>query len=171
MACLFLQDMTTLSVPSKGSPRSAIVPPDTDIQITETVTIPSTELRFQFSRSGGPGGQHVNRTASQVELTFDVLSSPSLDETQRARVLSKLKSYIDTRGILHLTSQTTRSQHRNRTEVVERFTLLLQRALHVPKRRIPTRPSAAAEARRLAEKQRTRVIKQQRRRPEPATEE
>jgi ribosome-associated protein len=147
------------------------VPPDTDIQITETVTIPSTELRFQFSRSGGPGGQHVNRTASQVELTFDVLSSPSLDETQRARVLSKLKSYIDTRGILHLTSQTTRSQHRNRTEVVERFTLLLQRALHVPKRRIPTRPSAAAEARRLAEKQRTRVIKQQRRRPERATEE
>jgi ribosome-associated protein len=147
------------------------VPPDTAIQITETVAIPSTELHFQFSRSGGPGGQHVNRTASQVELTFDVLNSPSLDEAQRARVLSKLKSYIDTRGVLHLTSQTTRSQHRNRTEVVERFVLLLQRALHVPKRRIPTKPSAAAEARRLAEKQRTSVIKQQRRRPERAAEE
>ena len=86
-------------------------------------------------------------------------------------MLSKLKSYIDTRGVLHLTSQTTRSQHRNRAEVVERFTLLLQRALHVPKRRIPTRPSAAAEARRLAEKQRTSVAKQQRRRPARATEE
>jgi len=147
------------------------VPPDTDIQITETVAIPPTELHFQFSRSSGPGGQHVNRTASQVELTFDVLGSSSLNEAQRARVLSKLKSYIDTRGILHLTSQTTRSQHRNRDEVVERFALLLQRALHVPKRRIPTRPSAAAEARRLAEKQRTRVIKQQRRRTEPAAEE
>jgi ribosome-associated protein len=147
------------------------VPPDPDIQITETVAIPSTELHFQFSRSGGPGGQHVNRTASQVELTFDVLNSPSLNEAQRARALSKLKSYIDTRGILHLTSQTTRSQHRNRAEVVERFVLLLQRALHVPKRRVPTRPSAAAEARRLAEKQRTSVVKQQRRRPEPATEE
>src|SRR5919201_654915 len=129
--------------------------PDADLQITETVTIPLAELRFQFSRSGGPGGQHVNRTATQVELTFDVLGSPSLNEAQRARVLSKLKSYIDTRGTLHLTSQTTRSQYRNREEVVERFALLLQRALHVPKRRIPTRPSAAAEARRLAEKQRT----------------
>jgi ribosome-associated protein len=147
------------------------VPPDPDIQITETVAIPTTELHFQFSRSGGPGGQHVNRTASQVELTFDVLNSPSLNEAQRARVLSKLKSYIDTRGVLHLTSQTTRSQHRNRAEVVERFALLLQRALHVPKRRIPTKPSAAAEARRLAEKQRASGIKQQRRRPEPATEE
>jgi len=147
------------------------VPLETDIQITETVAIPSTELHFQFSRSSGPGGQHVNRTASQVELTFDVLHSPSLREAQRARVLSKLKSYIDTRGILHLTSQTTRSQHRNRAEVVERFALLLQRALHVPKRRIPTRPSAAAATRRLAEKQRTGVIKQQRRRPERAAEE
>ena len=144
---------------------------DTDIQITETVAIPPTELHLQFSRSSGPGGQHVNRTASQVELTFDVLHSPSLNEAQRARVLSKLKSYIDTRGILHLTSQTTRSQHRNRAEVVERFATLLQRALHVSKRRIPTKPSAAAEARRLAGKQRTREIKQQRRRPERAAEE
>jgi ribosome-associated protein len=144
---------------------------ETDIQVTETVTIPPAELHFQFSRSGGPGGQHVNRTASQVELTFDVLNSPSLNAAQRARVLSKLKSYIDTRGILHLTSQTTRSQHRNRAEVVERFALLLQRALHVPRRRIPTKPSAAAEARRLAAKLRTRGVKQQRRRPAPAAEE
>ena len=147
------------------------MPSETDIQITETVAIPPGELHFQFSRSSGPGGQHVNRTASQVELTFDVLHSPSLNEAQRARVLSKLKSYIDTRGILHLTSQTTRSQHRNRAEIVERFTLLLQRALYVPRRRIPTRPPAAAEARRLAEKQRTSVAKQQRRRPASATEE
>lgn len=147
------------------------MPSETDIQVTETVAIPLDELHFQFSRSSGPGGQHVNRTASQVELTFDVLHSPSLHEAQRARVLSKLKSYIDTRGVLHLTSQTTRSQHRNRAEVVERFTLLLQRALYVPKRRIPTRPSAAAEERRLAAKQRTSVTKQQRRRPAPATEE
>ena len=144
---------------------------NTDLQITETVTIPLAELHFQFSRSSGPGGQHVNRTASQVELTFDVLGSPSLHEAQRARLLSKLKSYIDTRGILHLTSQTTRSQHRNRAEVIERFVDLLQRALHVPKRRIPTRPSAQAEARRLTAKQRTSEIKQRRRRPSSTTEE
>ena len=142
---------------------------NTDLQITETVTVPLAELHFQFSRSSGPGGQHVNRTASQVELTFDVLGSPSLHEAQRARVLTKLKSYIDTRGILHLTSQTTRSQHRNRAEVIERFASLLQRALYVPKRRIPTRPSQAAEARRLAAKQRTGAVKQRRR--QPVTEE
>src|SRR5262247_4508939 len=124
---------------------------DSALTITETLEIPLAELYFQFSRSGGPGGQHVNRSATQVELTFDVANSPSLTITQRARILSQLKSYIDTRGILHLSSQTTRSQHRNRAEVVERFALLLQRALHVPKRRIPTQPSAAAAARRLAE--------------------
>src|SRR5215813_7981192 len=163
--------MPTYSVSSRESRRSAAVPPDTDIQITETVAIPPAELHFQFSRSSGPGGQHVNRTASQVELTFDVLGSPSLNEAQRTRVLSKLKSYIDTRGILHLTSQTTRSQHRNRAEVVERFALLLQRALYVPKRRIPTKPSAAAGERRLADKQRTSVVKHQRRRLAPAAEE
>lgn len=147
------------------------MPSDSDLQITETVTIPSAELHFQFSRSSGPGGQHVNRTASQVELTFDVLASPSLNEAQRARVLTRLKSYIDTRGILHLTSQTTRSQHRNRAEVVERFQGLLQRALHVPKRRIPTRPSPRAEARRLEAKQRMSATKQRRRRPESLAEE
>lgn len=144
---------------------------NTDLQINETVTIPLAEFHFQFSRSSGPGGQHVNRTASQVELTFDVLGSPSLNEAQRARVLTKLKSYIDTRSVLHLTSQTTRSQHRNRAEVIERFTTLLQRALYVPKRRIPTRPSPAAETRRLAAKQRTSEVKKRRRRPERATEE
>jgi len=144
---------------------------DTDLQITDTVTIPLAELHFQFSRSSGPGGQHVNRTASQAELTFDVVNSPSLTAPQRARALSKLASYIDTRGVLHLTSQSTRSQHRNRAEVVERFALLLQRALHVPKRRIPTRPSLAVEERRLAAKQRTSAVKQQRRRPERASEE
>ena len=147
------------------------MPPDTVIQITETVTVPLAELHFQFSRSGGPGGQHVNRTASQVELLFDVLGSLSLNEAQRTRVLTRLKSYIDTRGILHLTSQTTRSQHRNRAEVIERFATLLQRALHVPKRRIPTRPSPGAEARRLAAKQRTSAIKQRRRRTEPRVED
>src|SRR5919198_1878126 len=103
---------------------------DSSLRITEALEIPLAELHFQFSRSGGPGGQHVNRSATQVELTFDVANSPSLNEAQRARILSALKSYIDTRGILHLTSQTTRSQHRNRAEVIARFQGLLERALH-----------------------------------------
>src|SRR5919197_360933 len=146
------------------------MPPDTDIQITETVAIPPAELHFQFSRSSGPGGQHVNRTASQVELTFDVLNSPSLNEAQRARVLSKLKSYIDSRGVLHLSSQTTRSQHRNRAEVIERFQHLVQRALHIAKRRVPTRPPPQVKERRLAEKRRKSTIKEGRARKRPEVE-
>jgi ribosome-associated protein len=135
-----------------------------DLRVTNTVTIPMSELQFHFSRSGGPGGQHVNRTATQVELTFDVQESASLDESQRARVLGKLKSAIDSRGVLHLTCQTTRSQSRNRAEVIERFQRLLQRALHVPKPRRPTRPHRAAVERRLQEKRRAGALKHQRRR-------
>ena len=113
-----------------------------DLRITDAVTIPMTELQFHFSRSGGPGGQHVNRTATQVELTFDVQRSASLDESQRARVLNKLKSAIDSRGVLHLVCQATRSQYRNRAEVIERFQRLLRQALHVPKPAVPRGPAA-----------------------------
>lgn len=141
-----------------------------DLHVTDTVTIPMAELQFHFSRSGGPGGQHVNRTATQVELTFDVQGSTRLDESQRARVLSKLKSAIDSRGVLHLTCQTTRSQSRNRAEVIGRFQRLLQRALHVPKPRRPTHPGRAAVERRLQDKRRAGALKQERRRQQPADE-
>jgi ribosome-associated protein len=133
---------------------------DSSLKITDTLEIPLAELHFQFSRSGGPGGQHVNRSATQVELTFNVADSPSLTDPQRARILSRLKSYIDTRSILHLSSQTTRSQHRNRAEVVERFQDFLQRALHIPKRRVPTRPPPQVKERRLVEKHRKSTLKE-----------
>jgi ribosome-associated protein len=133
---------------------------DSLLNITETLDIPLAELHFQFSRSGGPGGQHVNRSATQVELTFDVTASPTLTDPQRSRILSRLKSYIDTRGVLHLSSQTTRSQHRNRAEVIERFQDLLRRALHIPKRRVPTRPPPQVKERRLTEKHRKSTIKE-----------
>jgi ribosome-associated protein len=143
---------------------------DSSLTITETLEIPLAELHFQFSRSGGPGGQHVNRSATQVELTFDVANSPTLTELQRARILSQLKSYIDSRGILHLSAQTTRSQYRNRTEVIERFQRLLQRALRMPKRRVPTRPPPQVKERRLAEKRRKGAIKEGRARKRPEVE-
>lgn len=143
---------------------------DPPLKITDTLDIPLAELHFQFSRSGGPGGQHVNRSATQVELTFDVANSPSLNEAQRARILSGLKSYIDTRGLLHLSSQTTRSQHRNRAEVVERLQRLLQQALHIPKRRVPTRPPPKVKEQRLAEKRRKGILKEGRTRRWSETE-
>ena len=140
------------------------MPDPPDLQITDTVAVPLSELRYQFSRSGGPGGQHVNRTETQVELTFDVRGTPSLTESQRARVLAKLGSAVDSRGVLHLTCQTTRSQSRNRAEVTERFQRLLRQALHVPKSRRATRPHRAAVERRLQEKRRAGMLKQARQR-------
>ena len=140
------------------------MPDASDLQITGTVAIPLSELRYQFSRSGGPGGQHVNRTETQVELTFDVRATTSLDESQRARVLGRLGSSVDSRGVLHLTCQTTRSQSRNRAEVTERFQRLLRQALHVPRSRRATRPHRAAVERRLQEKRRAGMLKQERRR-------
>jgi ribosome-associated protein len=140
---------------------------DSLMHITDTVSIPMSELQFRFTRSSGPGGQHVNRSATQVELLFDVANSPSLNETQRRRVLRKLKSRIDKEGILHLVSQETRSQLRNREEVVERFQELMRDALHVPKRRRPTRPTRAARERRLEEKHRRSETKRSRRPVQP----
>jgi ribosome-associated protein len=133
------------------------------LHITNTVSISMSELRFRFTRSSGPGGQHVNRSATQVELLFDVANSPSLNETQRQRVLRKLRSRIDKEGTLHLVSQETRSQLRNREEVVERFQMLMREALRVPKRRFPTRPTRAARERRLEEKRRRSEAKRERR--------
>ena len=137
------------------------------LRITDTLSIPLSELRFRFARSSGPGGQHVNRSATQVELLFDVTGSPSLDEAQRQRVLKKLKSYIDKEGILHLVSQRFRSQLRNREEVVERFQRLMREALRVPKRRVPTRPPRVSRERRLEEKGRRSEIKKRRQRVLP----
>lgn len=133
------------------------------VRITDTVSIPISELQFRFARSSGPGGQHVNRSATQVELLFDVAGSPSLDEVQRRRVLRKLKSRIDKEGVLHLISQETRSQFRNREEVVERFQELMREALRVPKSRRPTRPSRGARERRLEDKRRRSGTKRDRR--------
>ena len=132
------------------------------LRITNTLTIPLSELRFRFARSSGPGGQHVNRSATRVELLFDVAGSPSLTEAQRERALKALAPHIDSDGVLHLVSQTFRSQLRNREEAVERFRTLMHKAMWVPKRRRPTRPSRAARERRLASKRRRSEIKRQR---------
>jgi ribosome-associated protein len=132
------------------------------LRITNTLNIPLSELRFRFARSSGPGGQHVNRSATRVELFFDVAGSPSLTKAQRERALKALAPYIDSEGVLHLVSQTFRSQLRNREEVVERFRTLMHKAMRVPKRRRPTRPSRAVQERRLASKRRRSEIKRQR---------
>ena len=128
------------------------MPDQEDIVIANRVTIPAWELTFSFSPSGGPGGQHANRSATRVTLFFDVANSPSLNEVQRERLMKRLASRLDQHGILQLSAQDTRSQHQNREIVLERFEALLSEALRPRKRRRKTRPSAAANERRLREK-------------------
>ncbi len=129
------------------------------LQIDDELSIPLAELSFRFSRSSGPGGQHVQKTSTRVELLFDVAHSPSLNDVQRARVLERLAGYVDSAGTLHLVAQSERSQLRNREEVVARFQALMRRALARRKRRRPTRPTAASREQRLHEKQRRSRVK------------
>ena len=99
------------------------------LPINDELVIPLAELQFRFSRSSGPGGQHVQKSSTRVELYFDVVGSPSLNEEQRSRILTRLAGYIDTVGLLRLVAQSERSQLRNRQEVTERFQELLRTAL------------------------------------------
>ena len=133
------------------------------IFINEQVSIPASELTFRFSTSSGPGGQHVNRSATRVTLLFDVAQSPSLDETSRGRLLQKLASRLDKTGVLHIAAQDSRSQRRNRETAVLRFRLILANALKRPKRRRKTKPSRAAVEKRLANKKKRGQRKQERR--------
>jgi ribosome-associated protein len=132
------------------------------LRITDRVSIPLSELSFRFSRSSGPGGQHVNRSETRVELVFDLMGSPSLSERQKARASGRLEGYLDKDGILHLVSQSTRSQLRNREDVVERFRTLLRAALRIRRKRYPTKPTRAARERRLEEKTRRGDTKKRR---------
>ena len=122
--------------------------------ITDQLQIPASELRYRFSRSGGPGGQHVNRSETRVELLWDVGNSPSLSAAQRQRLLDELRNRIDDEGELHLVSGETRSQERNRKAVTERFVALLQEALRPRRKRKKTKLSKAAKKRRREEKRR-----------------
>ena len=142
----------------------SLVPEDA-IVIYPDLVIPAAELRYRFSRSGGPGGQHVNRTETRVELLFDVAHSSSLTDDQRARVLHRLQGHVDHDGVLRVVSSATRSQLDNRADAATRFQALLQAALKHRKHRIATRPSAGARERRLDQKRVRAGVKQARRPP------
>lgn len=128
-------------------------------------TVPPEEVRFRASRAGGPGGQHVNRTATRVEARWNVRQSPSLTEEQRARLLHKLASRMDSRGVLRVVADERRSQLRNREAALTRLNALVTRALKRPKPRKKTRRPRAAEERRLADKRRRSDAKRDRRPP------
>lgn len=135
---------------------------DTVLQINDSLWIPRAELTYRATRSGGPGGQHVNTTSSRVELAWDVGASPSLTDEQRARIQDKLANRINNEGVLLMAASDERSQHQNRELVTGRFAELVAQALVVPKKRIRTRPSRAAKQARLDEKKKRAGVKKMR---------
>lgn len=124
------------------------------------------ELTFTFSRSSGPGGQHANKASTRVELRFAVNESLILSDGQKQSILKGLGSRISDDGILILSAQDERSQLRNRDIAISRFRELVARALRPRKRRIPTKPPAGLNEKRLTEKKKTSNKKESRKKPE-----
>jgi ribosome-associated protein len=138
-----------------------VTPADDDLEVTEELTIPASELEWRFSASSGPGGQHVNTSNTRVEVRFDVIASPSLTEAQRDRLVERLGSEV------RVVCQTERSQARNRAVARDRLAARLADGLAVRRPRRPTRATKASVERRLEAKSRRSERKQQRRPPRP----
>lgn len=136
------------------------------LEIAPGLCLPPDELTFTATRSGGPGGQNVNKVASRIQLAFDVASSPSLSEAQRARLLERLAPRLTKEGVLRVDASQHREQSRNLEEARQRLRALLRAALERPRKRRPTRPTRASKERRLDAKRRRSQTKQERgRRP------
>lgn len=133
-----------------------------DLPISRTVVIPAAELSERFSRSSGPGGQGVNTTDSRVELSFDLVRSPSIPASLRDRAIERLASRL-VDGVLTVAASEYRAQLANRQAARARLTALLRQALAPPpKKRRPTKPSRGSQERRLQEKRRRGAIKRNR---------
>lgn len=124
-----------------------------------------TELEFKAVRSSGPGGQHANKTATKVELSFDIPASGSLNEWEKKRIQKKLASRINKEGFLKMSSEDSRSQHANKEIVISNFLEEIKKALKKPKPRKKTRPTKASKIKRLKEKKRKSEIKSNRKDP------
>ncbi|TAM63506.1 MAG: aminoacyl-tRNA hydrolase [Rhodanobacter sp.] len=132
------------------------------LTISKNIFLPESELVERFLRADGPGGQHVNRTESAVELRFDVIHSPSLPEEIRARLLARRDRRLTGEGVLVIQSRRFREQARNRDDARERLAEIIRSVLVPPRKRVATRPTRASKERRLAGKQQRGQIKQNR---------
>jgi ribosome-associated protein len=137
------------------------------LRINDRIAIPLDEFRWEFSRSGGPGGQNVNKVNSKVLLRWNPSASPSLPPPVRDRLLQALANRLTRDGDLLVSSQLTRDQARNLADCLGKVRVLVQAAAEPPKVRRPSRPTLAAKIRRVESKVRRSATKRLRRAPEP----
>src|SRR5436190_11652334 len=161
---------TASAAPGIGSPDTCRTPSTSrriaamadaeSIRVTRSVALPLSEIELRTSRSSGPGGQHAQKTETRVEAVFDVEASSALTDRQKQRVIAKAGP------VLRAVAQDERSQLRNKELAVERLAAAPREALHVERRRVPTRPTSASRERRLEQKKRRAGVKKLRRPPE-----
>jgi ribosome-associated protein len=142
---------------------SAPVAAENLLRVNDALSIPRSELDVRVSRASGAGGQHVNKTSSRVEIFWNVRTSRALSEDQLTRLIERLASRLTTDGSIRVVASDLRSQSRNRDLAEERLADLVRRALLVPKKRRPTRPTKASKEARLEDKKRRSHKKRERR--------
>jgi ribosome-associated protein len=135
------------------------------LEITPTLQIPESEFTWTFARSGGPGGQNVNKVASKAVMRWDIAACMILPEEVKIRLALQQKRFFTQEGILFIMSQRYRDQERNRQDCLEKLRALILQALVVPKPRRKTRPSRSSKRVRLQDKKRHSSVKQNRRKP------
>ena len=133
-----------------------------DLVVNSWLIIPGSEIEVTASRSGGAGGQHVNKTNSKVTVRWNVPNTAVLSEVQRVRVLQKLQTKLTSDGDLIIHDSTTRSQYQNKAQALGRLAEEIRQTLHVPKKRMRTRVSMAAKEARLRSKSQRSGIKKMR---------
>src|SRR5690349_7875020 len=132
------------------------------LNIAPGFAVPRSELEYRASRAGGPGGQHVNTASTRIELLWNLDASRVLSDEQRERLRARLASRLDAEGAVRIVSSTRRSQQQNRQAADERLAALVRHALHVAKKRRPTKRPKAANERRLTEKKKRAELKRAR---------
>jgi ribosome-associated protein len=141
------------------SRRIAVMPRES-IQVTSRLAIPLEEVELRYSRSSGPGGQHAQKTETRVEAVFEVARSASLSEAQKRRLTARVGP------VVRAVAQDERSQSRNRELALERLAAAIRAGVRVPRKRRPTKPTAASRERRLEGKKRRASVKRMRQRPD-----
>jgi ribosome-associated protein len=122
------------------------------VNVSPELSIPRAEIQYRASRAGGAGGQHVNTSSTRIELLWDLPRSTAVTEEQRERIRTKLAPRLDSEGMVRVVASDRRSQGQNKQLADERLAALVKHALHIPKKRRPTKPTRSSKERRLSEK-------------------